>query len=239
MSCEQCIRESRTDRSFARLPLQKPNDHITAPEDVNRIDLVPELLPSFGYESIVTAIDVFSWYLFANQDSKTIAKVLINIMTKRAYSPTTLISDKGTAFMSHKIKEVAVVLGITLKHATTKHAQTIGLLEQSHASIKQALKIETGERHKRVSIAFLNDNTTYKAIIGCEPSRVFRGRIPYNVLDLKKKGIRSQKNPVPDREIAQDVPEHTKMIFQDVRKIAVQVYLKHKAYYDKEPMPQN
>ena len=48
--------------------------------------------------------------------------------------------------MSHVIKEVAGVLGITLKHATTKHAQTIGLLVQSHASIKQALKIETGER---------------------------------------------------------------------------------------------
>ena len=67
-------------------------------------------------------------------------------MTKHAYLPTTLISDKGTAFMSHEIKEVAGDLGITLKHATTKHAQTIGLVERSHASIKQALKIQTGER---------------------------------------------------------------------------------------------
>ena len=67
-------------------------------------------------------------------------------MTKHAYLPTTLISDKGTAFMSHVIKEVAGVLGITLKHATTKHAQTIGLLERSHASINQALKIQIGER---------------------------------------------------------------------------------------------
>ena len=98
-----------------------------------QIDLVPELPPSGGYENIVTAMDVFSRYLLAyptsNQDAKTIAKVLINIMTKHAYLPTTLISDKGTAFMSHVIEEVAGVLGITLKHATTKHAQTIGLLE--------------------------------------------------------------------------------------------------------------
>ena len=87
-------------------------------------------------------MDVLSRYLFAyttaNQDAKTIAKVLINIMTKHAYLPKTLISDKGTAFMSHVIKEVAGVLGITLKHATTKHAQTIGLLERSHASIRKA-----------------------------------------------------------------------------------------------------
>ena len=115
-----------------------------------QIDLVPGLPPSSGYENIVTAMDVFSRYLFAyptsSQDSTTIAKVIINLMTKHAYLPTTLISDKGTAFTSNVIKEVAGVLGITIKHATTKHAQTIGLLERSHASIKQSLKIETGER---------------------------------------------------------------------------------------------
>ena len=145
-------------------PLQNPNEHITAPEDAMQIDLVPELPPSGGYTNNVTAMDVFSRYLFAyptsNQDANIIAKVLINIMTKHAYLPTTLISDKGTAFMSHVLKEVAGVLGITLKHATTKHAQTIGLLERSHMSIKQALKIETGERrsfwHKYVSIAVLH-----------------------------------------------------------------------------------
>ena len=115
-----------------------------------QIDLVPGLPPSGGYENIVTAMVVFSRSLFAyptaNQDATTIAKVLINIMTKHAYLPTTLFSDKGTAFTSHVIKEVAGVLGVTLKHATTKHAQTIRLLERYHMSIKQSLKIETGER---------------------------------------------------------------------------------------------
>ena len=122
-SHEQCIRESRIHRSLTRPPLQNPNDHITATEDAMQVDLVPELPPSGGNENIVTAMDVFSRYLIAsNQDAKTIAKVLFIIMTKHAYLPTTLISDKGTAFMSHVIKEVAGVLGITLKHATTKHA---------------------------------------------------------------------------------------------------------------------
>ena len=198
-------------------PLQNPNEHITAPGDAKQIDLVPELPPSGRYENIVTAMDVFSRYLFAyptsNQDAKTIAKVLINIMTKHAYLPTTLISVKGTAFMSHTIKEVTGVLGITRKHATTKHAQTIGLLERSHASIKQALKIETGERrslwHKYINIAVLNYNTSYHTSIGCEPSRVFHGRIPYNVLDLKL-GNRPQPQPIPTSQIAQDVLEQTK-----------------------------
>ena len=205
-----------------------------------QIDLVPGLPPSGGYENIVTAIDVFSRYLFAyptsNQDAKTVAKVIINIMTKHAYLPTTLISDKVTAFTSHVIKEVAGVLGITLKHATTKHAQTIGLLERSHASIKQALKVETGELrslwHKNVSITVLNYNTSYHASIGCEPSRVFHGRIPYIILDLKS-GIRPQDIPPPNSQIAQDVLEQTEITFQDVRKNAMQACIKYKPHYDK------
>ena len=69
MSCEQCIRESRIDRSLTQLPLQNPNEQITSPEYAMQIDLVPELPPSGGYENIVTAMDVFSRYLFG--DSKT------------------------------------------------------------------------------------------------------------------------------------------------------------------------
>ena len=241
MSCEQCIRESRIDRSLTRPPLQNPNEHITAPEDAMHIDLVPELPPSGGYENIVTAMDVFSRYSFAyptsNQDAKTIAKVFISNLTKHAYLPTRLFSDKGTAFMSQVIKEVTGILGITLKHATTKHAQTLGLLERSHMSIKQALKIETGEwrslRHKYVNIAVLNYNTSYHTSIGCEPSRVFHGRIPYSVLDLKL-GIRPQQQPIPTSQIAQEVLEQTEMIHQDVRKNIMQVYIKYKAYYDKK-----
>ena len=158
-------------------------------------------------------------------------------MTKRAYLPTTLISDKGTAFMSHVIKEVAGVLDITLKHATTKHVQTIGLLERSHASIKQSLKIDTGERrslwHKYISIAVHNYNSSYHSSIGCKPSRVFHGRIPYNILDLKM-GTHPEKIPFPDSEIGQDVLEQTETICQDVRKNIMQAYIKYKAYYDKK-----
>ena len=231
MSCEQCIRESCIDRSLTRPPLQTTNRHIIAPEDAMQIDLVPELPPSGGYENMVTAMHVFSRYLFAyptpNQDAKLIAKILITIMTKHAYLPTA---------------SLAGVLGINLKHATTNHAQTIGILERSHASIKQALKIETGERrslwHKYVNIAVLNYNTSYHTSIGCEPSRVFHGRNPYNVLDLKL-GIRPQQQPIPTSQFAQDVLEQTEMIHQDVRKNTMQAYIKNKAYYEKEPRLQN
>ena len=88
-----------------------------------------------------------------------------------AYLPTTIISDMGSDFLTHVIKEVADVLGITLHHTTKKHAQTIERLEQSHASLKQTLNTETGELRpfwlKCVTTAVLNYKTSYHAINGC------------------------------------------------------------------------
>ena len=147
------------------------------------------------------------------------------------------ISDKGSVFMSQVIKEVAEVLGITLHIATTKHAQTIGMLGRTHASVKKTLKIETGEIrsmcHKYVFIAVLNYKTSYHTNIGCEPCRVFHGRVPYNVLDLKM-GIRAQRILTPNSQIAEDILKQTELIFHDVRKNTMQDYIKKKAQYDKK-----
>ena len=240
-SCEQSIRESRVDDNLTRPALQIPSEQIKAPADAMQIDLVLELPPSGDYENVVTAMDKFSRDSFAyptsSQDAKTIAKVIINIMTKHAYLPTTIISDKGSVFMSQVIKEVAEVLGITLKHATTKHEQKKGLLERTHASLKKTLRIETGERrsmwHKYINIAVLNYNTSYHTSIGCKPSRVFHWRVPYNVPDLIM-GIRPQRIPTPYSQIAKDVLKQTHMIFYDVRKNTKQAFIKNKAYSDKK-----
>ena len=245
MSSEQLIRESLVDNRLTQPALQNPSEHITAPEDAMQTDLVPELLPTGGYEIIVTAIDVFSRCLFAyptsNQDAKTIARVIISIMTKHADLPTTIISDKGSVSISQVIKEMAEVLGITLQHATTKHAQTIGMLERTHASVKKTLKSETGERrsmwHKSVNIAVLNYNTSYHTSIGCEPSRFFHGRVPYNVLDFKM-GIRAQRIPTPISQIAEDVLKQTKKIFHEVRKkTPCKLLSKTKSIMIIKPMP--
>ena len=153
-------------------------------------------------------------------------------MTKHAYLPTTVTSDKGSAFVSQLIEDMAGALGITLKHVTTKRGQLIGMLERTHASMEQALKIERGERrllwHKYVSIAILNYITSHHASNGGEPSRVFRGRIHYIVLELKL-GIRPQQIPFLTWQIAQDVVDQTEMIQQDDRKNAMQAYIKYKA----------
>ena len=84
-----------------------------------------------------------------------------------------------------------------------------------------------------MNIAVINFNTSYHTSLGCEPSRVFHGRIPYNILDLKL-GIRPQQQPVPTSQNAQEVLEQTEMIHHYVRKNTMPAYIKYKAYYDKK-----
>ena len=89
-----------------------------------------------------------SRYLFAypliEATATNVAKVTIDTMTKHSYLPTTLITDKGSAFTSTIIAEITQILGITLKCATTKHPHTIGKLERTHASLKTNLKMASG-----------------------------------------------------------------------------------------------
>ena len=111
-------------------------------------------------------------YPLTDASAINVAKVIIDIMTKHAYLPTTLIKDKGIAFTSTSIAKINQMLGILLKCATTKHPKTIGKLEGTHASLKTNLKMACGEYrrqwHKYLALAVLNHNTSYHASIGCE-----------------------------------------------------------------------
>ena len=183
--CEICIQDKRINNTRITPEIIHIPEWDLGPEDLLQFDLLPELPRSGGYENIITAIDVFSRYAFAypvsNPTAVNTAKVIIDIMTRHAYLPTLIITDKGSVFVSQVIHEVAEILGINLKHATTKPAQTIEVLERDHATIKTSLKMASGEYrkqwHKYSPIVILNYNTTYHSSIDCEPSRVIHGRV--------------------------------------------------------------
>ena len=158
-------------------------------------------------------------------------------MTRHAYLPTLILSDKGSQFRSEVVAEITQILEIQISHASTKHAQTIGILERTHASIKTALKISTGERrsiwHKYVQTAVMNYNTTYHETLGCEPSTVFHGRIPYNVLDLKL-GIKPKWKTTPNSDIAEQLQKQIDEVRATAKDNIMLSYLKYKKYYDRK-----
>ena len=248
--CETCIKDKRIPKSSITPELLSLPEWDLGPEDAMQIDLLPNLPPSGSYENIVTAMDVFSRYLFAypvtDASATNKAKVIIDIMTKHTYLPTTLITDKGTAFTSKLVAEVDQILGIQIKCATTKHPQTIGKLERTHASLKANLKMASGDYsrqwHKYLPLVVLNYNTTYHATLGCEPSRIFHGRIPYNILDYKL-GLNPNPKVLSTTDFADEFKRRAQSLIDTTKKNIMQSYFKYKEYYDRKakaaPLQQN
>ena len=118
-----------------------------------------------------------------------------------------------------------------------KHPQTIGKFERTHASLKTNLKMACGEYrqqwHRYLPLAVLNHNTSYHDSIGCEPTRVFHGRIPYNVLDHKLEN-NSNEQINPTTEFAEEIQNRTKILFDKTKQNKMQSYIKYKEYYDRK-----
>ena len=87
--------------------------------------------------------------------------------------------------------------------------------------------------HQFLPMAVLNYNTSYHTSLGCEPSRVFHGRVPYNVLDLKY-GLKPQPPTTINHEIAEEVLQQTRQILNQSQQALMQAYVRHKRYYDRK-----
>ena len=176
-------------------------------------------------------------YPLTDASAINVGKVIIDIMTKLSYLSTTLITDKGTAFTSTNTADITQILGKTLKCATTKHPQTIEKVERTHASLKTNLKMAYGEYrrqwHEYLPLAVLNHNTSYHASIGCEPSNVFHGRVPYNILDHKLGNIPNEQI-TPKTEFSEEIQNRTKLLIDKTKQNIMQSLIKNKEYYDRK-----
>ena len=139
------MRSKSTNESKIRPPLQKKYDPCNGPTDLMEVDIVGPLPASNGFTHILTAIDVFSRYLFAvplrKPDTPSVVNALLSVLAKHAYVPTHILTDKGSVFTAELFQQLTKAIGIEISHATIKQAQTIGMVERSHAKLKKILKI--------------------------------------------------------------------------------------------------
>ena len=167
-NCQMCIQNKRINNNLLKTEILNCPEWDLGPEDILLMDILPNLPPGGGFDNIIAAIDVFSRYLFAYPTTRitapTVARVIMDILCKHTSLPTTIITDLGTQFNSQITREVAAVLRVELKHASSKHAQIIGTLERTHATVKTHLKAATGEFrnnwHKFLPLALLHYSTT-------------------------------------------------------------------------------
>ncbi len=199
-NCATCIQTKPARPEETRAPMEPISLESNEPGEIMMVDLVGPFPPSGRYTQVLTAMDVFSRYLFtaplAKVDAQSVSSALINIMNPHSYVPNKIISDKGTVFVSEIFTKMTEELKLKIEHATVKHPQTIGALERCHASLERYLNVQTGKNfsnwHRRLSFATYAYNTTYHTTIGTTPTQVFHGREPIRPLDIRFQGTKTR-----------------------------------------------
>ena len=74
-------------------------------------------------------------------DAQSVVKGFMLIFTRHAYVLKTILTDKGTTFASGVVKQTMEQAGFSLKHATIKHTQAIGMIKRTHQKLKSILNI--------------------------------------------------------------------------------------------------
>ena len=227
-NCEKYLQDKRINNTKIIPELIHIPEWDLGAEDLIQVDLLPKLPPvppSGSFENILAATDVFLRYAIAYQVSNptavNTAKVINDIVTRHAYLPTPVTIDKGSVFVSQFIHEIAEILGIKLKHATTKHVQTIGVLKRAHVTIKTSLAASEHKKqcHKYLAIAILTYNTTYHSSIDCESRLVFHGRVPHRILDNKLE-LKFNYKIAPSTDFAEDLLRRKKSYLIKAKKLS-------------------
>ena len=118
-SCQDCIANKRIDTRQIRPKMLSNAEFTMGPEDCLEVDILPNLPSSNEYQHIITMMDVFSRYLFAypTQDmtAKTVARCIIDIMTRHCYLPTVILTDKRITIQVRSSKPNSTNTGYTDK----------------------------------------------------------------------------------------------------------------------------
>ena len=100
--CKTCTKNKRIKNKRITPELFHIPEWDLGPEDPMQSDLLPELPPSVGYESIITASEVISRYALAYPVSEptaiNTAKGITDVMTGHTFLPTLTITEQRKRF---------------------------------------------------------------------------------------------------------------------------------------------
>ena len=237
-NCLTCLQLKRVPSKFLKTPLQQVSSLKSHPGETLQIDLVGPL-KSPVHRYVLTAIDVFTKYLFAvpltNVRAGTIARELTSIFFRHSYFPKTIFSDLGTSFVSELLHDITKLLEIQLQHANLKHPQTVGVVERSHSALKRILKFNANERwkdwFKYLQLATFIHNTSYHSAFGCSPTALFHGREPIKPSDIRFNNTLIEPFS-PNSEYVIALQDAMNKKFSETKLKLTELYNKYRAYYD-------
>ena len=161
-------------------------------------------------------------YPVADQKAQTIAKILIEEVVPFFGVPESLLSDRGANLLSHLIKELCSLLGITKLNTTAYHPQCDGMVERFNRTLKSMLRKHASRFGNQwdcylSSVLWAYRNTPHEST-GEKPSMLLFG------LNLRSPTEAAYLNPskvVPST--VEDYKEKTMLSLSSARQLAVEV----------------
>lgn len=79
-------------------------------------------------------------FAMPDQKSSRLVKILVNEVMPLIGVPEALLSDRGTNLLSHRMRDICDLLGITKLNTTAYHPQCDGLVERFNRTLKSMLR---------------------------------------------------------------------------------------------------
>lgn len=230
--CNSCQTKKLT-RKKTKVPMEITT---TSQEPFEKIflDIVGPLpLSEDGMKYILTCQDDLSKFSISvalpNQEAKTVAKALIDNVICIYGIPYSILTDKGTNFMSSVFQDICKLFKIKKLNTTAYHPQSNGALERSHQTLEDFLKhfIKPNQTDwpEWIQLATFSYNTTPHTATKFTPFEIIFG---------KKANLPSSITQTPKFLYTyDDYMENIKMKLQTTRKHAYDNLLKSKENYKK------
>lgn len=168
-------------------------------------------------------------------DADTIAKLLVNEIIPRHGAPRTLLSDRGSNFLSQLVSEVCKLYSIKKLNTTAYHPQTDGLVERMNSTLCQTLSMFVSKNQKDwdvfIPAALFAFRTSPSESTGESPFYLLYGREPRLPMDVSL---------LPPEDPASSIIEHRRRIVKNIeivqqlaRDNIARTQQKMKEYYDR------
>ena len=190
--CRSCDRCQKTSPKIPNIPLDFM-PVITEPFSRISIDITGPFSPpsNDGHSYILSIIDVATRFPEAvalkKIDTATVAEEVIKVCARMGF-PKEILSDNASQFTSDMMKEICRLMAIKQVHSSPYHAQSNGIVERFHGTIKPMLRkltvLHPRDWHRYLPALLYACRDVPNASTGFAPFELLFGRRPRGPLDL-------------------------------------------------------
>ena len=190
--CRSCERCQKTAPRLPNVPLEYM-PCITEPFSKIAVDITGPFTPPSdeGHRYVLSIIDIGTRFPEAvplkNIDTRTVAEEILKVCARMGF-PKEIQSDNGSQFSSEMMKEVYRLMSISPVFSSPYHAQSNGVVERFHGTMKPILRKLTEKQpkswHTLLPILLYACRDVPNVSTGFTPFELLFGRRPRGPLDL-------------------------------------------------------